>query len=139
MKKSLVLLLSFALVTSSCASVYQGKTKSVAINSTTQDAEIYVDGNFVGSDSVNVKLKRDRDHAVVVKKMGFQTKHRNITSNLQEAWLITDIILGTFFTACYIPINFTAFIIPIVEAATGAWYELSPDNISVDLEPEQKK
>ncbi|GHT38788.1 hypothetical protein AGMMS49593_08840 [Endomicrobiia bacterium] len=109
--------------------MYQGKTKSVAINSTTQDTEIYVDGNFVGSDSVNVKLKRDRDHAVVVKKMGFQTKHRNITSNLQAAWLITDIILGTF----------TAFIIPIVDAATGAWYGLSPDNISVDLEPEQKK
>ncbi|GHT52206.1 hypothetical protein AGMMS49990_08170 [Endomicrobiia bacterium] len=125
MKKSLFLLLSLTLVTSSCATIFQGTTKSVAINSSTQGAKIYVDGNFVGSDSVSVKLKRNRDHAVVVKKDGFQTEHRNITSGFQGAWLVPDIICAP--------------IAPIIDVATGAWYGLSPDNISVDLEPEQKK
>ncbi|GHT43928.1 hypothetical protein AGMMS49921_12940 [Endomicrobiia bacterium] len=61
-------------------------------------------------------MKRDRDHAVVIKKMGFQTEHRNITSNLQAVWLITDIILGAGI----------AFIVPIIDAATGAWYGFLP-------------
>ncbi|GHT56717.1 hypothetical protein AGMMS50233_09160 [Endomicrobiia bacterium] len=98
-------------------------TERIAINSATQGAKIYVDGDFVGSDSVNVKLKRNRDHAVAVKKDGFQTERRNITSDLQAGWLIVGILFGGI----------------IIDVATGALFRLSPDNISVDLEPEQKK
>ncbi|GHT59934.1 hypothetical protein AGMMS49531_04900 [Endomicrobiia bacterium] len=74
MKKSLFLLLSLALVNSSCATIFRGTTERVAINSSTQGANIYVDGDFVGSDSVNVKLKRNRDHAVAVKKRWFSDR-----------------------------------------------------------------
>ncbi|GHT70850.1 hypothetical protein AGMMS49950_06510 [Endomicrobiia bacterium] len=124
MKKSLFLLLSLALVNSSCATIFRGTTERVAINSSTQGANIYVDGGFVGSDSVNVKLKRNRDHAVAVKKDGFQTERGIITSDLQTGWLIVSILFGWGI---------------IVDVATGALFRLSPDNIRVDLEPEQKK
>jgi hypothetical protein len=103
-----------------------GSTQSVAINSNPKGAKIYVDGNFVGTDFVKVELEREKDHYVEIKKGGFESERRYIAKNIQAGWVVLDI----FLIELIIPI--------IVDAVTGAWYELSPDNINVELEPERK-
>jgi hypothetical protein len=126
MKKLLSLLLPFCLVMSSCATLFSGSTQSVAIASSTKDAKIYVDGEFVGKDYARVELKKAKNHYVDIKKDGFKPAYKNITKDLQAGWVILDVLL-------------LELVVPIVvDAITGAWYELSPDNINVELEPEHK-
>jgi hypothetical protein len=96
-----------------------GSTQSVVIASSTKDAGIYVDGEFVGKDSARVELKKAKDHYVEIKKDGFEPAYKNITKDLLTKWLILDLFVGSV----------------IVDALTGAWYELSPDNINIGLEP----
>jgi hypothetical protein len=125
--KSLILLsiICISLVMSSCASVFQGTTKKLSVNSTTKGAKIYVDGAFVGEDSVNVELKRSKDHSVVVEKDGFRSEKRNVISHFQAAWLIPDILFAWGLT--------------LVDVFSSAWFSFSPDSVTVELEPEQKK
>jgi hypothetical protein len=105
--------------------MFSGSTQSVAIASRTRDAEIYVDGGFVGRDSARIDLEKNKNHYVEIKRDGFKPVHRTITNDLKAGWLVLDII------------SFTGLAI-IIDALTGDWYGLSPDNIGVELEAEHK-
>jgi hypothetical protein len=123
MKKNLKLLLvtlSVATILSSCATLFQGSRKDVTIRSMTSGADIYVDGEKKSSDALTIKLKRNTNHTIVVKKDGFDTKTVDINKHTQAGWLVWGIL----------------FNIPgmIVDAITGAWNGFDKDNVTVDLE-----
>ena len=115
-----VLLLSAAFLFSSCAILFNGQKQSISINSFTPDSHIYINGEFVGKESVKLKLKRKDDHIIHVKKNGYRTERQQIISEVQIGWIIFDAIFNWF-----------AF---IIDAPTGAWNSFEKTNYVFDLE-----
>jgi hypothetical protein len=120
-----ILLLAMCFLINSCALVFNGTRQNVLIKSMTKDSKIYVDGNYVGKDSVAVKLKRADNHNVIVKKDGYDTEVVAIDNHIQIGWLLYDIIFNQFAI--------------FTDAPTGAWYSLDKKNIIVDLNEKKNK
>lgn len=118
-----VLLIFLAALTSSCALMFNGSRKSIPITSMTPGAQIYVNGELKGKDAVSLKLARNSNHTVTIKKDGFKTQNVQITKHTQAGWVVFDILL-----------NWGAF---LTDPTTGAWNDLEPDRITVELEPEK--
>jgi hypothetical protein len=49
---------------SSCALIFNGTKESVSVKSMTPNSKIYINGNYQGTDSVSVKLRRNKNHSV---------------------------------------------------------------------------
>ncbi len=110
---------------SSCSTIIQGSRQQVTIQSLTKDSKIYVDGDDKGKDNASVRLKRNRNHAIAIKKEGYETKIINIEKHTQAGYVVADVLLAlTGYGLAWI----------IVDAATGSWNKFDQDAISVELE-----
>jgi hypothetical protein len=110
---------------SSCSTIIQGSRQQVTIQSLTKDSKIYVDGEEKGKDNAMIRLKRNRNHAIAIKKDGYETKIINLEKQTQAGYIVADALLGlTGFGLAWI----------IVDAATGSWFKFDQDAISVELE-----
>jgi hypothetical protein len=119
------LLLASVMLFSSCSTIIQGSRQQVTIQSLTKDSKIYVDGDDKGKDNASVRLKRNRNHAIAIKKEGYETKIINIEKHTQAGYVVADVLLAlTGYGLAWI----------IVDAATGSWNKFDQDAISVELE-----
>ena len=109
-----------ALLCASCATVFNNKTPEVAITSNPLEADVYVDGSYVGSTPVSVNLSIRREHVVVFRKEGFRDRTYTITRSAGFGWVVLDIVGGL------VPL--------IVDAATGDWFMLDTDSVEAVLE-----
>jgi len=110
---------------SSCSTILQGSKQQVSIQSLTKESKILVDGEEVGTDNATVRLKRNRNHSIVVKKPGYENKVVNMEKQTQAGYIVADALLGlTGFGLAWI----------IVDAATGSWFKFDKDNVVVELE-----
>lgn len=122
---TLCLLLASLMLFSSCSTIIQGSRQQVTIQSLTKDSKIYVDGEEKGKDNAMIRLKRNRNHAIAIKKDGYETKIINLEKQTQAGYIVADALLGlTGFGLAWI----------IVDAATGSWFKFDQDAISVELE-----
>ncbi|MDH5715681.1 MAG: PEGA domain-containing protein [Candidatus Aminicenantes bacterium] len=108
---------------SGCATVFKGTSNNVNFSSDPSAAKVYVNGFLMGTTPVKLKLESKKVYQIEFKKEGFETKTFTITNHVGVGWVILDIVLGL------VPV--------IVDAATGAWYELDQDNINAILEKQQ--
>ena len=108
---------------SSCALVFQGSRKSIPINSMTSGSQIYVNGELKGTDAINIKLRRDSDHTIMIKKEGYKTQTVQIQKHTQAGWVVFDALF-----------NWGGF---LTDPTTGAWNSLEPDHVTVELEKEK--
>ena len=108
---------------SGCATVFKGTSNNVNFSSDPSVAKVYVNGHLMGTTPVKLKLESKKVYHIEFKKEGFETKTFTITNHVGVGWVILDIVLGL------VPV--------IVDAATGAWYELDQDNINAILEKQQ--
>lgn len=119
------LLLVSIILFSSCSTIIQGSRQQISISSLTKDSKIYVDGEDKGKDNAQIRLKRNRNHAVAIKKDGYETKIINLEKRTQAGYIVADALLGlTGFGIAWI----------IVDAATGSWNKFDQDAIVVELE-----
>ena len=116
----LALLLVMVMMTASCATLFNDINPAVNIDSDPEGARVYVNGNYMGTTPVEVKLTVDRDHTIVFRKEGFEDKTYRLANEVGLVWIILDVLGGL------IPI--------IVDAATGEWFELSEEYVGVVLE-----
>lgn len=125
-KASFYLFVAVALgvLCSSCATLFQGTTKSVLIRSTTPGAKIFVDGDYKGTGIVRLKLKRKRSHEVLVKKEGYITQSAFINRELQAGWLVWGIVVCQ---PCL-----------VIDAISNSYYTFDKDRITFDLDKERK-
>jgi hypothetical protein len=122
---TLCLLLASVILFSSCSTIIQGSRQQIQIQSLTKDAKIYVDGEDKGKDNAQVRLKRNRNHAIAIKKDGYETKIINLEKRTQAGYIVADALLGlTGFGLAWI----------IVDAATGSWSKFDQDAVVVELE-----
>ena len=122
---TICLLLASVMLFSSCSTIIQGSRQQITIQSLTKDSKIYVDGEDKGKDNVSVRLKRNRNHAIAIKKDGYETKIINLEKQTQAGYIVADALLGlTGFGLAWI----------IVDAATGSWSKFDQDAVVVELE-----
>ncbi len=106
-----------------CASIFKGTSTNVDFSSDPYGAKVYVNGNLIGTTPVKLKLESKKTYNIEFKKEGFDTKTFTITNHVGAGWIILDILGGL------IPV--------VVDAATGAWYDLDQDNINAILEKQK--
>ena len=115
--KKILLALSAIVLLSGCALLFKGTNQTVPFNSDPAGAEVYIDGAKMGTTPLQIQLKVDRSYTVTFKKDG---KERTVIlrNEIGPIWVVLDL----FGLA---PL--------IIDAATGAWYELQPGQVNVDL------
>lgn len=107
-----------AILLSSCALIFKGESSKVNFNTKPDGAEVFVDGVSYGTTPVEVHLKSDRTYTVELKYQG-QTHKLVLENNVGGLWVVLDILAG------FVPL--------IIDAATGAWYNLSPGQVYFDF------
>jgi len=121
MKKiNYLLLLLSSLLWFSCATIFQGTKQQVTVKSITPDSKIYVNGNFMGTDFVETKLKRKQGHVVSIQKEGYKSETVNIQPTFQGVWIVPNIF--TYGIGC------------IIDGYTGAWKKFDNPHITVKLD-----
>ena len=125
MKKaiSIFVIISFFLLSSSCATLFKGTSQEVNFNSDPQKAEVWVNGTKMGVTPLALKLESKKTYTIEFKKEGYETKSYNITNHIGAGWIILDVLAG--------------LVGVIVDAATGAWYSLDKKNVNAILENQQ--
>ena len=79
----------------------------------------------MGDTPVRLKLVSKHTYSIEFRKEGYKTKTVNITNKVGVGWVILDVLGGL------IPV--------IIDAATGAWYELDQKNVNAILDKQQDK
>lgn len=151
---TLILILSIVFL-SSCAVLTHGPNQMIPVASAPAGAEVYVDGQYMGITPTQVELSRANLHTITLKLGDLQREV--LITNVPEggsialdvapaalggAGLISvlaspsedDFGLKGIALAITIPIFLASLTPLVVDASTGAWYELSPGEVFVDFE-----
>jgi hypothetical protein len=124
MKKSIaVLCLVSFLFMAGCATLFKGNTERVDMKASPVQADVFVNGQFMGKTPLQLKLASKKEYAVEFRAEGYQPRVYNISNKVGAGWIILDVLGGL------IPV--------IIDAATGAWYKLDQNNIDAVLIQQQ--
>ena len=126
MYKNAVAIISMIVVIAligSCATIFKGSSSKVDFSSDPSGAQVYVNGVPRGTTPINLKLESKKTYTIEFKKDGYEQRTYTITNHVGVGWIVLDVIFGL------IPV--------IVDAATGAWYELDQDAVNAVLEQQQ--
>jgi hypothetical protein len=118
-----VLLIVIIYLVTGCATLFKGASENVDFSSDPSGADVYVNGSLRGKTPINLKLESKKTYTIEFKKDGYEPRTYTITNHVGAGWIILDILGGL------IPV--------IVDAATGAWYELDQDAVNAVLETQQ--
>jgi len=120
MIRAVLLLIALSLI-SGCATVVKGTTQTIPVNSDPTGAQVVVNNNVLGTTPTEIKLKRKKDHQVVVRKEGYNSVTMPILKSVGGA------VWGNVLAGGLIGWG--------VDATSGAQYNLSPETIFVVLRP----
>jgi hypothetical protein len=111
--------LALLFILTSCATIVSGTKQSVKFSSNPSSATIFIDEVEVGKTPFELKLTRISEHSVMIKLDGYQTYQTKFTKKF-NAWYLGNIVFG-------------GIIGLVVDAATGAIYNLSPSEINAAM------
>lgn len=106
-----------------CATLFKGGEQKVAFASSPDQAKVYVDGHYMGTTPVDLKLQVKHSYQIQFKKEGYQTRTVDINNRVGAGWIVLDVLGGL------IPV--------VVDAATGNWYHLDQSHVNAMLEKQQ--
>jgi hypothetical protein len=112
--------------TSGCMTILRGTQQQVEIKSQPSNAQVTYRGRIVGTTPVKLIVPRDEGPTVILDKKGYAPKSMTIKFVSNPAAVIASTILGVF-------VGF------IVDALSGAIYDLEPATVTVKLEPLLKR
>ncbi len=115
-----MLLLTVAVFLGGCATLIQGSSESVRVESEPAGAQVEVDGRPVGETPTTVDLERDQDHRMRLHHAGHET-HTVVLQKSRSLWA---------------SVNLLNLVIPgvLIDLSTGAFYSLEPDLINPSLD-----
>ena len=108
-------------IVSGCATVVKGTTQTIPVNSDPTGAEVVVNNNVLGITPTEIKLKRKKDHQIMIRKEGYNSVTMPILKSVGGA------VWGNILAGGLIGWG--------VDATSGAQYNLSPETIYVTLRP----
>lgn len=103
-----------------CGVLFNSGPAQVTFNSQPSGAEVFIDGNRYGTTPLVVDLSKDDSYAVAFRMEGYEEQVRTINNKVSGGLVVLDVLGGL------VPI--------IIDAATGAWYVLDTDNVSMTME-----
>ena len=114
-------LLATTLMTSGCATIFNGSRQTVNIRSNDADAKIYVNEEYMGKNQAAYTFKKKENYVIKAEKAGCKTT----TITAQKTFDPTT-LLGVF-------IDWGIFSILVVDgAATGAWQKFDKTSYVID-------
>jgi hypothetical protein len=125
MKKAAVvfMLSSLILSLSGCATVFRGEHRKLSVNSEPESAQVYINGTYYGRTPLRIELRPNQPYTVEFRKVGFKTEVRQIKNEIGIGWVVLDVVCGL------VPV--------LVDALTGAWYDLDQRYVNAILERQQ--
>jgi hypothetical protein len=117
------ILAAFVFMSSSCALIFKGTSEEVRFGSDPQRAEVWVNGAKMGETPVSLRLESKKTYTIEFKMEGFKSVTKSITNHVGAGWIVLDILAGL------VPV--------IIDAATGAWYNLDQKNVDAVLEKQK--
>ena len=102
-----------------CGAFVHGTTQTIQINSSPADAEVWINGEKVGTTPTEITLKRKNEYLLAIKIKGYKLYTVKIKQSTSEAILL-DIFGAPL--SCWI------------DYSSGGAYYLSPDKIDVNLD-----
>lgn len=120
---SICMIVAVAFLFAGCATIFKGSADNVGLSSNPAGAEVYVNGELMGTTPVKLKLKSEKTYNIEFKKKGYKTVTYNLTNHVGAGWIVLDVLGGL------VPI--------IVDAATGSWYKLDQDHFNAVMEAQQ--
>ena len=121
---SFVLVISIVFLQSGC-SAFASSRQPFTVTSSERDAQIYINGDLIGSGTVKTSVPKDKSVSVMVKKEGFYSTTREIGTKISSIGML-DLIGG-----CII-------LLPLIGLAFPGSHELDQSNISVVMEKAPK-
>ncbi len=115
---ALVALLSVSFL--GCATLFKAKTRTVDFDSDPKGADIYINGNRMGTTPMPLNLSNLKALTVTFKKEGYEDKTYIINTKAGGGWVVLDCLGG------FIPV--------IIDAVTENWYNLDTDAVKVMLD-----
>jgi hypothetical protein len=106
-----------------CATIFKGAHNDVNFMSDPGGAQVYINGFARGKTPITLKLESRHTYTIEFKKEGYEPKTYNITNHVGVGWVVLDVLFGL------VPV--------IVDATTGAWYELDQEAVNAILEKQQ--
>jgi hypothetical protein len=106
-----------------CASIVHGTTQKILVTSCPSPANVSADGEAKGKTPLELKLKRGKNHLLIVSKEGYQ-EEQVVIMHVVSGLVAGNIIAGGFFGWG-------------VDALSGAQYRLVPDKVHIELKPLQ--
>jgi hypothetical protein len=104
-----------------CAAVLGSKQKEFDLQSTPQGADVFVDGNRLGTTPVKVKLSNQKEHIFVFKKEGHKDATCTLAKGTGAGWVILDVVMGL------VPV--------VIDAATNSWSQTRGNSCTGSMEP----
>lgn len=115
--------LFFVFALSSCGLIFKGTHEEVFFNSNPIGAEISVNGRTLGMTPIMLAMNCNDAYMIEFKKTGFQTFRMFLDNRMNIGYLVCDIL--------FMPIPL------LLDAITGAWYELNTHNVFIQLQEEK--
>lgn len=111
----------FALGLTGCGLIFGGSNQTIPMASSPEGAtvEFHESGRTLTTPT-SVKLKRKDSYVLTFSREGFESRQVELERSLRGGMLALDIL-------------FTGLVGVVVDAATGGWYELSPERLDVTL------
>ena len=95
--------------------------QSFSVMASESDAEIYINGDFIGAGSVETRVPRNKDVSVMVKKEGFKTTTREIGTTISAIGML-DMIAGYL------------ILFPLLGFMAPGFYQLDQNNVSIVIQ-----
>lgn len=115
----LLLIISFVVSSSGCATIVHGNRQLVTINSEPEGATVKIDG-LKGKTPYSTSLARNQDYIANISKEGYKDEQVQITKSFSGLAIIGNILW--------------LLIGVIVDFASGSAYNLNPTKVNVELE-----
>jgi hypothetical protein len=116
----LLLVAGLALLTG-CASILGSKQKDFDLQSTPQGADVFLNGNRLGTTPVRVKLSNQKEHVFVFRKQGYSEATCTLSKGTGGGWVVLDVVSGL------VPV--------IIDAATNSWSQTKGSSCTGNLTP----
>lgn len=110
-----------SLLLSACSTIVDGSHEDIKFKTTPSGASVTVDNRITQKTPCTFELERDEEHVAVIEMPGYKTVTVPIESNLGGT-VFGNLIMG-------------GLIGGIIDGASGAAFNLSPDDLDIVLEP----
>ena len=117
-------LLVLTFLTYNCAAIFKGTSESVAFSTDPSGAKVFVNGQYMGTTPCQIPLPSKGTYTIEFKKEGYDPSTYTIMNHVGAGWVVLDVL-------------FTGLIGVVVDAATGAWYELDTRVVNAMLEKQR--